>query len=342
MSLEAVNRTNWRSHLLGMFLLSLGLTILNVWGRVEEPAGILRNFVYTMTVVAAMWMGNGWITDWLSARISWVEKPGLRFTAGVLLMVFYTTGIYILIIESIEWFNQQEFSRRTYVQSLLVTMSITVIISLLLHAREFLLNWRQAAIDKERLEKAHVASQYESLRNQVNPHFLFNSLNVLTELVHQDANEAERFVRQLGRVYRYVLEKREMEVVPLQEELDFLRSFLFLHEIRQPNTLQVEWPQQVGTEEGVPPLALQLLAENALKHNVLDVEQPLQLVLRKEKDRLVVENKLQRRTIPASGTGLGLNNLTNRYKYLTDKLVDIEETEANFKVSLPLLKLPKA
>ncbi|AHM61558.1 signal transduction histidine kinase [Flammeovirgaceae bacterium 311] len=342
MSLEAVNKTNWRSHLLGMFLLSLGLTILNVWGRVEEPAGILRNFMYTFTVVAAMWIGNGWITDWLDARISWVEKPSLRFSAGVLLMVLYTTGIYVLIIETIEWVNEQEFSRRTYLQSLLVTMSITAIISVVLHAREFLLNWRQAAIDKERLEKAHVASQYDSLRNQVNPHFLFNSLNVLSELVHQDADEAERFVRQLGRVYRYVLEKREVEVVPLQEELEFLRSYLFLHEIRQPNTLQVEWPQQVGEEEGVPPLALQLLAENALKHNVLDAKQPLRLVLRKENSWLVVENKLQRRTIPASGTGVGLSNLTNRYKYLTDRAVGIEETEGCFKVSLPLLKLPKA
>ena len=340
MSLEAVNKSNWRSHLLGILLLSLGFTILNVWGRVDDPAGVLRNFIYTTMVCAAMWLGNGWITDWLSSRISWVEKPGLRFTAGVLVMVLYTTGIYILIIELIEWFNQQEFSSQMYWQSMLVTISITAIISLVLHAREFLLNWRQAAIDKERLEKAHVASQYESLRNQVNPHFLFNSFNVLTELVHQDADEAERFVRQLGRVYRYVLEKREIEVVPLREELEFLKSFLFLHEIRQPNTLHVEWPKQLEDEEGVPPLALQLLAENALKHNVLDVARPLQLVLRKEGNCLVVENALQKRMIPAAGTGVGLNNLTNRYKYLTDRPVSIEETDTCFKVSLPLIKLP--
>ena len=339
MSIEAVHKSSWFKTLIGMALLSLLLT--NPFGR--EDTDLIRwlpSYLFTFTITAAMWLGNGYINEFINRRVSWVEAPGKRITLGVLAMVLYTTFITLLLLEGFEWYYEQEFSSSNYWNSLLITFAVTAIISLILHARSFLINWRQAAIDRERLEKAHVASQYESLRNQVNPHFLFNSLNVLTELVHQDADEAERFIRQLSRVYRYVLEKREMEVVALQEEIDFLKSFLFLQEIRQPNTVQVSWPRQIADGEGVPPLALQLLAENALKHNVLDAAQPLQLTLRKEDDYLVVENKLQKRQIPTAGTGVGLSNLTNRYKYLTDRPVLVEETEAYFKVSLPLLKLP--
>ena len=339
MSLQAINTTNWRSQILGIVLLSVAITVLNNLDETHEPANILISFFYALLVCSALWIGNGLIASGLSTRISWVEKPALRFTAGVLMMVLYTAIIYIIIIELIEWYNEKEFSSRTYWQSLLVTMVITSLISLVLHARMFLVNWRQTAIDRERLEKAHVLSQYESLRNQVNPHFLFNSLNVLTELVHQDAELAERFVRQLSRVYRYVLEKRDSEVVSLQEELTFLKSFLFLQEIRQPDTLQVVWPQEVPDDVALPPLALQLLAENAIKHNVLDTERPLKLVLEIKDGRLLVENNLQRR-LHQDGTGVGLSNLISRYKYLSDAAVEVKETSNSFSVSLPLLKLP--
>lgn len=340
MSPNAINTHSWRAQALGIFLLSLGITVLNNLDGSHQVSSLMLSFFYTLIVCAALWMGNGWITDRLSSRISWVEKPILRFTLGVLAMVVYTTLIYILIIETIEWYNQWELSSRSYWQSMIITMVITTLISLLMHARSFLLNWRQAAIARERLEKAHVASQYESLRNQVNPHFLFNSFNVLTELIHQDADLAERFVRQLSRVYRYVLEKRNMEVVPLEEEISFLKSFLFLQEIRQPGTVQVAWPQVVTEEIGVPPLALQLLAENAIKHNVLDAERPLLLSLRIEGNQLVVENKLMPLLQPAAGTGLGLANLTDRYKFLSGTPVSIEQTAELFIVKLPLLKIP--
>ncbi|MBW3544286.1 MAG: sensor histidine kinase, partial [Bacteroidetes bacterium] len=330
MSIKPVDATNWRSHLKGIFFLSLAFTVLNNLDNAHQPESLLQSFFYTLVVCAAMWLGNGLITDWLSKHISWVEKPGRRFTIGVITMMVYTVIIYIIIIETIEWHNQKEFSSRSYWQSLVITMVITSIISLLLHARMFLINWRQAAVDRERLEKAHVASQYESLRNQVNPHFLFNSFNVLTELVHQDADLAERFVRQLSRVYRYVLEKRNMELVPLEEEISFLKSFLFLQEIRQPGTVQVEWPQGVAKEMGVPPLALQLLAENAIKHNILDAGQPLTLSLRIMGNQLVVENKLMPLLQPAAGTGLGLANLTDRYKFLSATPVNIEKTAESF------------
>ncbi|EMR03615.1 sensor histidine kinase [Cesiribacter andamanensis] len=340
MSPNAVNTSSWRGQALGIFLLSLGFTVLNNLDGSHQISSLLTSFFFTLVVCAAMWLGNGWITDQISNHISWVEKPVLRFTLGVGAMVVYTTLIYMLIFETIEWYIGREFSSRTYWQSMIITMVITTLISLLMHARSFLLNWRQAAIDRERLEKAHVASQYQSLRNQVNPHFLFNSFNVLTELVHQDADLAERFVRQLSKVYRYVLEKRDAEVVPLQEELTFLKSFLFLQEIRQPGTLLVAWPQGVSDELGVPPLALQLLAENTIKHNVLDANHPLTLRLRIQEGMLVVENQLRPLQQPAAGTGVGLSNLSQRYGYLSTIPVQVQKTADSFIVKLPLLKIP--
>ena len=338
MGLLAIRNTVWARNIGSIALLSVLSTLMfgGEMGSYEQRA----YFVTTTFMISALLLGHGVITKTINRHISWTLQPVRRLTVGVVAIVVYTLFVVVVVMELLELYLNWELSAKNYYTSVFITIALTVLISLMVHARSFLHNWRQTAIERERLEKAHVVSQYQTLRNQVNPHFLFNSLDSLIELVHQDADEAERFVQQLSRVYRYVLEKRDLEVVSLQEELGFLKRFFSLHALRQPNTLQVQWPEQVPEAAALPPLALQLLAENIISHNVLDVDRPLNIILTVENAYLLVENTLQPTLQPQNGSGAGLSSLISRYKYLTDRPVVVEQTEAYFRVCLPLLELP--
>jgi LytS/YehU family sensor histidine kinase len=222
----------------------------------------------------------------------------------------------------------------------LISIGITFVISFFLNAAEFLRNWKQTALDAERLKKEQMATRYESLKNQVNPHFLFNSLNALTNLVYEDQDLAADFIRQLSKVYRYVLETRSKEVVSLETEMKFVESYLFLQHIRFDDKLRVEASVSGFENRILPPLALQMLLENAIKHNTIAKDEPLTISIRVEEDMLVVENNLQIKNIPTEeSSGMGLANIKARYEFLSDKPVVVEKTESYFRVKLPLLSI---
>jgi LytS/YehU family sensor histidine kinase len=162
-------------------------------------------------------------------------------------------------------------------------------------------------------------------------------LNALTNLVYQDQDKAAKFIKQLSEVYRYVLDSRDKEVVSIQEELKFLESYLFLQHIRFGDKLnvQIDIPRKDGR---VAPLALQMLFENAIKHNVISEEDPLTIHIYRQDENLVVENTLKRKQILAEdSSGLGLENIKRRYEFLSDKKVVVEETASKFKVTVPIL-----
>ncbi len=171
---------------------------------------------------------------------------------------------------------------------------------------------------REELEKGMALAQFESLKNQVNPHFLFNSLNVLSSLVHVDANLSEKFIDQLAKSYRYLLEQKDNILVPLKVELDFIHSFIFLLKIRFEDKIQLEIniPERFHSMQ-IAPLTLQLLIENAVKHNRISKDEPLKIFIGIENEYLVVKNSLQVRINAAPSTGLGLKNIENRYLILS-------------------------
>jgi len=188
------------------------------------------------------------------------------------------------------------------------------------------------------LQKENLQSQFETLRSQVNPHFLFNSLNVLTSLIKIEPDLAEQFTIRLSMVYRYVLENKEKDLVTLETELDFLNAYTFLLDIRFSGKMKVE----VNLTEDklqlkVVPLALQLLIENAIKHNTFSRKQPLLVNVFSEGDYLIVENNLQMREAHVQSTGVGLNNIGSRYAYFTERKVISGEVDNKFVVKIPLL-----
>jgi LytS/YehU family sensor histidine kinase len=195
-------------------------------------------------------------------------------------------------------------------------------------------------IRSDELEKQQLINEVALLRTQVNPHFLFNSLSILSSLVHIDANLSEQFIEQLSRSYRYILEQKEQSLVTLRTELEFIQAYSFLLKIRFENKfdLHIELPDDILDNYKIAPLTLQLLIENAVKHNRMSVKEPLVVSVAVENgDTLVVKNRLQPRTSAVVSTGVGLQNILNRYALLTERTVWAGETEAQFVVTVPLL-----
>lgn len=189
------------------------------------------------------------------------------------------------------------------------------------------------------LEKQQLLSEIALLKTQVNPHFLFNSLSILASLVHKNPDLSEQFIQQLSRSYRYILEQKEQPLVTVRTELEFIDSYAFLLKIRFENKfgLQIRLPETILDHAKIAPLTLQLLVENAVKHNRMSAQEPLMVEVEAVNDFLIVRNRLRPRPQRADSTGTGLNNIINRYLLLTDRPVWAGECEEDFVVKIPLL-----
>jgi two-component sensor histidine kinase len=304
---------------------------------------------YTTAYTLGLWLSNGFAVDWLNAHMPWTTQLLRRLLLTLLLSL---GGSLVVIVGIQAAFLTLYWHRPLRVLlapgnwgGLLFPLVITLIISLFLHSRSFLLHWRAAAIRAERVEKENAVARLDSLRRQVDPHFLFNSLNALTLLVEEDSSRAVRFIRQLSQVYRYVLDSQEQEVVPLAEEMRFVEAWLFLQRTRLGEGLHVETklPPTADLETRlVLPLAVQLLLENALKHNATSQRDPLRITIELDDAgrRLTVRNVLHHRRVPdGESTGLGLQNLSARYAFLTSQPMTVHKTETEFIVTLPVLEL---
>ncbi|GAB2558299.1 sensor histidine kinase [Spirosoma areae] len=203
---------------------------------------------------------------------------------------------------------------------------------------------QQLQLQAERLEKEAVQAQFDALKNQVNPHFLFNSLSILSSLVDTDAKLAGQFINRLSKAYRYILEQRDNERVSLHTELDFIVAYTFLLTIRFEDKLfvTIEVPEAARARYAIAPLTLQLLVENAVKHNRLSEEAPLRVSIALEGDYLRVANPIQPRPAQEASTGIGLQNIINRYRLLTSRPVWVGEDDGAFVVKLPLLNGERA
>jgi len=197
---------------------------------------------------------------------------------------------------------------------------------------------KKSRLEREVLVKENITSQLEGLRNQVNPHFLFNSLNTLASVIPNDPDKAVRFVTKLSKVYRYILDLKDEKLIPIKKELDFLQSYTFL--LKERFGENISFDIDVGEENFeklVMPLSLQLTFENAIKHNIITKSKPLKIEVYLENDNLVVKNTLQRKSTVESSTKMGLQNIKNRYSFFTDKEVSVMTTRSHFIVTLPLL-----
>lgn len=284
----------------------------------------------------SLWIGNEQLSIYVTSRIPWVQYPVKRLVVGVVSTVLFTVGVVSSIVTV--WERVMNFSFGGSYTIVLSSLIITFFISLFLQGRGFLLSWKEAAVAAEAANKESIKAQYESLKSQVNPHFLFNSLNALTNLVYEDQDKAAKFIKQLSEVYRYVLDTRNREVVNLEEELQFLNAYLFLQQIRFGDKLQIKIELN-GIESQVAPLAFQMLIENAIKHNVISQDDPLMIRLYSDLDYLVIENNFQKKSVLMEDSPrIGLENIRKRYAFLSDRPIEVIQGEKLFTVKLPILK----
>lgn len=243
----------------------------------------------------------------------------------------------------LEMIHQDEVRGKNRILNILLLSGLVLLVLALgfLSRMLYFRRYSQMFQDKaEHLEKQQLLNEIALLRTQVNPHFLFNSLSILASLVRVDPDLSEQFIDQLSRSYRYILEQKEQSLVSLRTELEFIQSYSFLLKIRfeKKFDLRFDLPENMPDQYKIAPLTLQLLIENAVKHNRMSLREPLVVEVSAENnDTLVVKNRLQPRNSPSVSTGLGLQNIINRYALLTDRPVRAGEQEEAFVVKLPLL-----
>lgn len=227
----------------------------------------------------------------------------------------------------IQHFYQQEL--RGFLISMLIGISIGSLVF-------FFIEWNNSLKREQKLREEKLIFQYETLKNQVNPHFLFNSLNTLSSLVAQDAGLSEKFIHKLSSIYRYILENRDVDFINLSREIEFVKDYFFLQKIRDDGKIEIELPEGNLNRFEILPISIQLLVENALKHNSATREKPLKIRIRLEDDLVVVQNNLQPKTQVSTSSKIGLKNLEERVELVMNRKVFIEPTEDTFVVKIPV------
>lgn len=289
------------------------------------------------------------IIRWLNSKFPWETKSFKRLSYEVLIVVvlmgFFTT--VASIATDVTWFNYMDDTDDLLDDDskfeVLTMLMFFIGISFVFAFQEYLkLNEDKNQISSvaKDLEKQNLKSQYEALKNQVNPHFLFNSLNVLSSLIYKDIQLSDQFIRKFSEVFRYVLELNQQELVTLKEELKFIDSYIFLQKIRHGDCLRIS--QKVpATHLGkhIPPMALQIVTENAFKHNVISEMSPLEIHIYSEGENLMVKNTYAARKNGIESTGLGQKNLVDRYQLMESKLPEFYIEDHYYVAELPLLTL---
>jgi sensor histidine kinase YesM len=203
----------------------------------------------------------------------------------------------------------------------------------------FYTTWLQAIEREQKLREENLKYQYRTLKTQVNPHFLFNSLNTLSEIVYVDAKKADSYIQKLSGIYRYILDNEKTDLIPLNKEIEFVRQYFDLQKERDENKIQLNTDFENTDKFKIVPISLQILVENALKHNVISEEKPLVIHINADDKYISISNNIQRKSTLSNSPGMGLSNLKERVKLITGKEVVINQENNQFIVTLPLVDI---
>lgn len=331
-------RSLWLSLAIFIVLLVIGL----LQGRpIEWNSGLLIYFLFVMLYTALLYIANTavFITmDKIFNNRMSAKRLAFGFVSSftVSLAVIFFLRIFEDVV--IEGENLDMFLATETISHYYVSMIITLIISLGVHAIHFYRKYQENRVKEQKIIAGTASAKFETLKNQIDPHFLFNSLNVLSSLIEENPDMAQRFTTSLSKIYRYVLEQKDKELVSVQEELSFAKTYMNLLKMRFENSVFYEVSDAITNPEAkVVPLSLQLLLENTIKHNVVSQQRPLYIRIFEQDGYLVVQNDYQKKEVLQDRKGVGLENIINRYAIITSRKVQVEQTEKHFTVRLPIL-----
>jgi sensor histidine kinase YesM len=303
--------------------------------------GVFRG---SLIVSTAIWLGNRLILIWARTWYPQFEATRKRIIVQSCLMMAYTliaNNVLAYVLDVCNITTDTSLNADAYTlflnsnfSTLLCTLSVVAIYESIYFKNEL----KKSVEEKELLKRESLKAQLSALKTQVNPHFLFNNLNTLSAVIPDDPRTAVDFVQRLSKVYRHILQVRDDTCIPLKEELDVMRAYAFLLQTRFGNNLKImiDIPPE-KLERKIVPLSLQILMENAIKHNIVSAEKPLSVSISCTNGRLVVSNNMQKKNQVIESTGIGLENIRNRYRLLSELPVEVKESTDHFTVSIPLI-----
>ncbi|NQZ45365.1 MAG: 2TM domain-containing protein [Flavobacteriaceae bacterium] len=303
---------------------------------------ITRNVVIAFIFSFGLTAVNSYYYDGINIRYSWEKTPTKRLWIGAIGSFVLTLITFAVLRFAVTFYytgnSFSEFLAKETSDAYIIALVITLISSLFIHAFYFYRALQKKEVKQQKIIARTASASFDALKNQLDPHFLFNSLNVLTSLIDEDPHQAQKFTTSLSKVYRYVLEQKNKDLVTVDEELDFARTYVRLLKMRFEDSIVFEIPDKASHPDlKIVPLSLQLLLENAVKHNVVTASRPLHIKVFEDAGMLTVHNNLQEKEVVKKSSGVGLQNIKQRYSILTDRAMQIVKTNSDFSVHLPML-----
>lgn len=308
----------------------------------KDLQSMIKQFSITMFITSTIWLSVNTIF-WQIAK----ELQDFKHTFKRIIILIPCILITTFLVYSIDYYilmflvlKKTSVDYDLFFTDVKISLIATTVVYITYECVFFYTNWKKSILLSEKLLKENAIAQYESLKNQINPHFLFNSLNTLTAIIPLDTDKAVDFVQKLATSYRYLLTMREKELVDLQSELEFVNSYLFLVKTRYAENIQIQVSHcSTYCNLLLPPVSLQMLIENCIKHNVISKEKPLYIKIFIENEYIVVSNNFQAKHVYEQSTKLGLENIRKRYLLLSERTIEIQHTTTEYIVKLPLLKI---
>lgn len=330
--------------------LFIGLTIFGIINLIRFLNGetvqfderLRLTFFYTILYSFSLHLANTYLfllldKIFINERFS-RRRIAIGFLASFVLSLFVIFLLRLFISVGIEKQSLSIFFKEEKASNYIVASVFTFIVLLIVHF-VYLYKWYQEnKLKEQKVIAGNASAKFESLKNQIDPHFLFNSLNVLSSLIEENPDNAQKFTTSLSKIYRYVLEQKDKELVSVEEELAFAKTYMNLLKMRFENSISYELPINYNHPEAkVVPLSLQLLLENTIKHNSASEQKPLYIKIYIENNYLVIENNLQKKEVLQDRNGVGLQNIVARYALISERKVLIDENESAFRVLIPIL-----
>ncbi len=331
-----------RRYIIYGLLLTLVVTAL-IWFEVRfEPTSLIYfTAAWFAVVLILLWTGNLLLTKVFNYYLSWHSFGNIRFFAhlfcGILYSLLVINGTYaaLKILLTIDPPTRSQIIVMNVYGAVIFIPAFSIYFSL-----HFLRSWRESVVESEKFQKESIRSQLESLKSHLDPHFLFNNLNILSSLIDLDAKRSKVFLDKFAEVYRLLLRSRTEDLVSLKEELRFIESYCFLLKTRFDESIHfsISIPSDLNSKS-LPPLTLQMLIENAIKHTLITEKKPLYIHITTHNETVIVSSSLNERpagSIPPSGSGL--ENIRMRYRHFTEQPIEVLKTETEFKVIIPLIE----
>ena len=328
--------------LIGCLVLVISNMITGNWFDYSTRKAFLTDFGFTMLYSFALSYVNTLFFEYMKRQTFDQYDVAKRIVYGIigatvitiatifLLRIFIVTLFYGSSLK--EFFSTESWSGYSF------GVWITLTIVSVFYVIYFYNRYQKSKIKEQKVIAGAASAKFDALKNQLDPHFLFNSLNVLTSLIEENPDSAQKFTTSLSKVYRYVLEQKSKDLVTVDEELRFAKTYMSLLKMRFEDSIIVEIPEKASNPESrVVPLSLQLLLENAVKHNMVTSSKPLHIKIYEDGGYLVVMNNLQKKQIVKKSSGVGLENIKQRYKLLSNKKVIINQRAEDFAVAIPML-----